>query len=141
LKKPGAETKNTPNKEVVTSNFFAPLRASTMDTDSLGAEVATPKGTDPGKGGRPPPNIFTSKTNMNQLQRHLKNVAKGDFEFCNIKKGTRVITKSMTDFEAVKSFSPTRNISLYTFFPISQNPNKAVSPYLPTNTPPQVISK
>jgi hypothetical protein len=99
-----------------------------MDTDSSGAEATTPEGAVPVKGGRPPPIILTSTTNLTQLQRQFKNVAKGDFEFCNIKKGTRVITKSMTDFGAVKSFSPTRNISLYISFPISENPIKAVSP-------------
>jgi hypothetical protein len=82
-----------------------------MDTDSSGAEATTLEEAAPGKAGRPPPIILTSTTNLIQLQRHLKNVAKGDFKFRNTKNGTRVITKSMTDFEAVKSYFSTCNLS------------------------------
>jgi hypothetical protein len=53
------------------------------------------------------------------------------------KNGTRVITKSMMNFEAVKSFFSTRNLSYYSFFPKSEKPIKAV---LPVNTPAQDIS-
>jgi hypothetical protein len=71
-----------------------------MDTDSAGAEATVNEETVPGKAGRPPPIILTSKTNLIQLQKQLKNVVKGDFEFLNTKNGTRVITKIMADFEA-----------------------------------------
>jgi hypothetical protein len=140
-KKAAAEAKSTPNKEIAMRNFFAPLRATTMDTDSSGAEATTPEETVPGKGGRPPPVILTSTTNLIQLQRQLKNVAKGDFEFRNTKNGTRVITKSMTDFETVKSFFSTQNLSYYTFFPKSQKTIKTVLRHLPTNTLAQDISE
>jgi hypothetical protein len=140
-KKPAAETNSTPKQEVATRNFFAPLRQSTMDTDSSGAEATTLEEAVPGKAGRPPPIILTSTTNLIQLQRQLKNVAKDDFEFPNTKNGTRVITKSMTDFEAVKSYFATHNLSFYSFFPKSQKPAKAVLRHLPTNTPAQDISE
>jgi hypothetical protein len=80
-----AETKSTDTKEVATRNFFGPLRAK-MDTDSSVTEATTPEDAVPGKAGRPPPIILTSNTNLIQLQRQLKNVAKGDFEFRNTKK-------------------------------------------------------
>jgi hypothetical protein len=70
----------------------------------------------------------------------LKNVAKDGFEFRNTKNGTRVITKSMTDFEAVKSYFSTHNLSFYSFFPKSLKPVKAVLRYLPLNTPAEDIS-
>jgi hypothetical protein len=92
-KKPAAEAKSTPNKEVATRNFFAPLR-EILDTDSSVTEGTTPEEAVPGKAGRPPPIILTTNTNLIQLQRQLKNVEKGDFEFRNTKNRTRVITKN-----------------------------------------------
>jgi hypothetical protein len=46
---------DTPSKVVVTRNFFAPLRAATMDTDSSSAEATPQEKAVPGKTGRPPP--------------------------------------------------------------------------------------
>jgi hypothetical protein len=140
-KKPAAEANNTTKQEVATLNFFAPLWASTMETDSSGAEATTLDDAVPGKAGRPPPIILTSTTNLFQLQRQLKNVSKGDFEFRNTKNGSRVITKSMTDFEAVKSYFSTHNLAYYSFFPKSQKPIKAVLRHLPSNTPAEDISE
>jgi hypothetical protein len=117
-KKPAAEEKNTPNKEVATRNFFAPLRGSRMDTDSSVTEATTREEAVPSTAGRPPPIILTANANLIQLQRQLKNVAKGDFEFRNTKGGTRVITRSMTDFDAVKSYFSTQNLSYYSFWPL-----------------------
>jgi hypothetical protein len=54
----------------------------------------------------------------------MKNVAKGDFQFRNTKNGIRVNTKSMTDFEAFKSYFSTHNLSYYSFFLKPQNPLK-----------------
>jgi hypothetical protein len=139
-KKPAAEIKNTPNKDVATRNFFAPMRATNMDTDTSGAEVTTVEEAVPGKAGRPPPITLTATTNLIQLQRQLKNVAKDDFELRNTKNGTRVITKSMTDFEAVKYYFSTHNLSFYSFFPKSLKPVKAVLRHLPLNTPAEDIS-
>jgi hypothetical protein len=137
-KKPAAAATSTPTNEVATRNFFIPLRATTTDTDS-GTEATTLEEAVPGKAGRPPPIILTSITNQIQLQRQLKNVAIGDFEFRNTENGTRVITKSMTDFEAVKSHFSTHNLSYYSF-PKPQKPIKAVLRHLPSNTPAEDIS-
>jgi hypothetical protein len=46
----------------------------------------------------------------------------------------------MADFEAVKSYFYTHNLTYYSFFPKSQNPIKAVLRHLPSNTPAEDIS-
>jgi hypothetical protein len=51
-------------KEVVTRNFFAPFRATDMDTDVSGTEANSNEEAVPGKTGRPPPIILTSTTNL-----------------------------------------------------------------------------
>jgi hypothetical protein len=112
-----------------------------MDTDISGAEATTGEEAVPGKTGRPPTITLTATTNLIQLQRQLKNVAKGDFEFRNTKNGTRVITKSMTAFEAVKSYFSTHNLAYYSFFPKSQKPIKAVLRHLPFTAPAEDISE
>jgi hypothetical protein len=139
--KPAPEKKHAPNKEVATRNFFAPLRATTMETDTSGAEATTLQEAVPGTAGRPPPIVLISSANLIQLQKQLKNEAKDDFELRNTKNGTRVITKSMTDFEAVKSYFSTHNLSFYSFFPKSLKPVKAVLRHLPLNTPAEAISE
>jgi hypothetical protein len=58
---------NIPPKEVITQNFFAPLRAVGMDTDSSGTKAASNEEVVPGKTGRLPPIIITSTTNLIQL--------------------------------------------------------------------------
>jgi hypothetical protein len=112
-----------------------------MDTNTSGAEATTVEEAVPGKAGRPPPIILTATTNLIQLQRQLKNVSKGDFEFRNSKTGSRVITKSLTDFEAVKSYFSSQNLTYYSFFPKSQKPIKTVLRHLPLNTPAEDISE
>jgi hypothetical protein len=47
---------------------------------------------------RLPPIVLTSQANLIQLQRQLKGLLKGSFEFCNTRNGTRVVRKEMTDF-------------------------------------------
>jgi hypothetical protein len=45
------------------------------------------------KAGRLAPIILTSEINLIQLQRIIRDIVKGDFEFCNTRSGTRIITK------------------------------------------------
>jgi hypothetical protein len=61
-------------------------------------------------------------------------VVKEDFEFRNNRSGTRVITRDMADFLAVKSHFEGNNLSIYTFFPKSEKPIKTVIRHLPLNT-------
>jgi hypothetical protein len=64
---------------------------------------------------------------------------KEDFEFRNTRGGTRVITRDIADFLAVKSHFEGNNLSFYTFFPKSEKPLKAVIRHLPLNTPAENI--
>jgi hypothetical protein len=100
----------TPQNEVRTRNFFVPLRAP-MDTDSADAKATLNEETVPGKTGRSPPIILTSQANLIQLQKQLKNVVKGNFEFRSTRNGTKVVTKGMADFEAVKSHFTSNSLS------------------------------
>jgi hypothetical protein len=85
--------------------------------------------------GRPPPIILTSATNLIQLQKKLKGMVKGNFEFRNTRTGTRVVTKEMADFSAIQQYLTSQNLHYFTFFPKSLKPIKAVIRHLPGNTP------
>jgi hypothetical protein len=128
--------------EVPTRNFFAPLRASGMDVaeetiDQPNEEQPQPSS---GKSGRPPPIVLTSATNLIQLQRHIKSIVTGSFEFLNTRSGTRIVTKEMVDFSAVKKYLENNNLSYFSFYPKSENPIKAVIRHLPKDTPAEDIS-
>jgi hypothetical protein len=52
------------------------------------------------KSVRPPPIVLISTTNLMQLQRHMKGILTGKFEFRNNRSGTRIVTKEMmADFQ------------------------------------------
>jgi hypothetical protein len=92
------------NVKVATRNFFAPLRTNDMDTDFPDTESTTTEKAVEEKSGRPPPIVLTSSSNLMQLQKQLKGVAKDTFEFRSTKNGTRVVTKSMVDYQSVKTY-------------------------------------
>jgi hypothetical protein len=125
-------------RDTATRNYFAPLRTADMDTDAT-AETVTPEEAAPPKTGRPPPVVLTSPTNLIQLQKQLKNITE-NFEFRNTRNGTRVITRSMADFNAVRTHFDKNNLSYFTFFPKSDRPVKAVIRHLPIDTPAEDIS-
>jgi hypothetical protein len=127
-------------KEVVTRTIFAPLKAADIDTDASGTEAISNEKAVPGKTGRPPPIILTSTTNLIQLKKELKIVVKENFEFRCTRNGTRVITRSMADFQSVKSHFDAHNLSYYSFYPKSEKPMKAVIRHLPHITPAEDIS-
>jgi hypothetical protein len=104
-----------PAIEVTTHNIFATLRAATAA----------------GKPGRPPPIILTTPTNLIQLQKQLKDVVAETFEFRNTRNGTRVLMKSLADFQSVKSYFDQHQLSYFSFFPKSEKPIKAVIRHLP----------
>jgi hypothetical protein len=127
-----------PQAGLPTRNFFAPLRT---EMELEGTKEETNDGERPGttnQAGRPPPIILTSATNLLQLQKSIKGIVKGSFEFRNTKNGTRALTKEMAHFSAIKSFL-SKKFSFYTFFPKSQKPIKAVIRHLPSNTPAEEI--
>jgi hypothetical protein len=63
------------------------------------------------------------------------------FDFRNARNGTRVITKGMADFEAVKFHFTNNSLSYYSSFPKCQKPIMAVIRHLPSNTPAKDISE
>jgi hypothetical protein len=117
-------------------NFYAPLRA-TMDLEETGGDQQEPSS----QAGRPLPIILTSATNLLQLQKKLRGLAKGNFEFRTSRNGTRVVTREMADFSAVKAYFTSENLSFYTFFPKSLKPVKPVIRHLPSVTPAEDISE
>jgi hypothetical protein len=91
------------------------------------------------QGNRPgrPPIVLTSAANLIQLQKQLKGVARQSFEFRNTRNGTRVVTKGMVNYQAVKAHFDNNSIAYFTFFPKSEKPVRAVLRHLPSNTPAQ----
>jgi hypothetical protein len=74
------------------------------------------------------------------LQKQLKDVVSENFEFCSTRNGIRVTTRSMADFQSVKSHFNSQNLFYYSFFPKSKKPIKAVICHLLHNTPAEDIS-
>jgi hypothetical protein len=66
-------------------------------------------------------------------------VVSENFEFGSTRNGTRVIMRSMVDFQSIKSHFDSQNLSYYSF-PKSEKPIKAVIRHLPHNTPAEDIS-
>jgi hypothetical protein len=52
---------------------------------------------------RPLPIILTSTSDLLQLQKQIKGIVKGSFEFQNTKNKTRVLTEEMAHFSAIKT--------------------------------------
>jgi hypothetical protein len=82
-----------PPKAKSTRNYFAPLRTTDMDTETTGVENTLPEEEAAKKSGRPPPIVMTSTTNLIRLHSYLKEHIKGEYEFRNIRNGTRIIAK------------------------------------------------
>jgi hypothetical protein len=125
---------NPTPKAVLTRNFFAPVRAASMDTEASDTEENPQEEETLGKTCRPPPIVIAATTKVLQLQK-FKSVVKENFEFRNTRNGTRVITKTLAYFVAVKSHNP----PYFPFYPKSLKPNKVVISHLPLNTPAQDI--
>jgi hypothetical protein len=107
---------------------------STDPTESQQQQVPT------SERSRPPPIVLTSETNLIQLQKQIKGMVKGSFEFHSTRNGTRVVTREMTDFSAIRSHLESKSLHYYTFHPKSQKPIKAVIQHLPLNTTAEDIS-
>jgi hypothetical protein len=73
--------------------------------------------------GRPHPIVLISTTKLMQLQRDIKNIVTGNFEFRNTSSGTRIVTKEAADFSAIRKFLTTTSASS----PFSQNQRKSSS--------------
>jgi hypothetical protein len=124
-----------PQVDLPTRNLYAPLRTE-MDLEvDNNSEQQEPSN----QAGRPPPIILTSATNLLQLQKQLRCIVKGSFEFRNTKSRIRVVAKEMADFSAIKTFFTSQKLSFFSFFPKSQKPVKAVIRHLPSVTPAEEI--
>jgi hypothetical protein len=77
---------------------------------------------------------------MDGLQRGLKEHVKGQYEFRNKRNGTRVITKQMADYSAMKFYLEKNNLQYFTFSPHSEKHIKAVIRHIPPHTPAEDIS-
>jgi hypothetical protein len=141
---PGSkDSKQQPQGEVTTKNFFAPLRRTEMENESTLTEgTSDEQSREPSssKAGRPPPIMLTSAVKQIQLQRNVRNIVKGDFEFRNTRNGTRIITKELEDSSAIRKYLEGKNLSYFAFFHKSEKTIKAVIRHLPLNTPAQHIS-
>jgi hypothetical protein len=67
------------------------------------------------KSGRPPPIVLTSTTNLMQLQRKNKGIVMGSSEFRNTRNGTRMVTKEMADFSAIKKFLESNSLAYFSY--------------------------
>jgi hypothetical protein len=85
-----------------------------MDTESSGTKESPQEDSAPGKTGRPPSILITATTNQLQLQKFVKYMVKENFQFRNTRNGTRVITKTLANFAAVKSYLETHNLQYFT---------------------------
>jgi hypothetical protein len=111
-----------------------------METEAPTTEDSSRQEAPASKSGRPPPIILTTAINLTQLQKQLKDVVEEIFEFRTTRNGTRVLTKSLADFQSVKSYFDQRQLSYFSFFPKSEKPIKVVIRHLPINTPAEDIS-
>jgi hypothetical protein len=57
-----------------------------------------------------------------KLQRQIRDIVKGNFEFRNTRSGTRIFTKEMEDFSAIRKHLESTNLSYFAFFPKSEKP-------------------
>jgi hypothetical protein len=76
-----------PPKTVPTRNFFAPLKTNGVNTETAGAENTLQETEASRKSGRPPPLVMTSTTNLIQIQIHLKEHVKEEYEIRNTRNG------------------------------------------------------
>jgi hypothetical protein len=121
-----------PSKTVLTHNFFTPLRATDMETETTGTENTLPVQKIPRKPGRLSPTMIISTTNLIQLQSELNDHVKGEHQFRNTRNETHIIRKDMEDYSAMKSCLEKNNLHYFTFSPDSEKPMKAVIRHLPT---------
>jgi hypothetical protein len=63
---------------------------------------------------------MTSTTNPIRLQSDLKDQVKGEYEFPNTWNGTRIMTKEMADYSAMKSYLEKNNLHYFIFSPDSE---------------------
>jgi hypothetical protein len=83
---------------------------------------------------RPPSIIIIAQINLLRFQGEIKATTKGSFELRNARNGTRIVTKEIADYVAIKKQLEERKIPSHTFHPKSVKPIKAIIRRLPGNT-------
>jgi hypothetical protein len=83
---------------------------------------------------------LTSTVNLISLQKDLKLILKGPFEFRNTRAGNKVMSKEMTDYSAIRHNLDSKQLCYFTFFLKSGKPIKFVLRYLLADTPAEDIS-
>jgi hypothetical protein len=86
-------------------------------------------------------NVVADALALIQLQKQLKGVAKQNFEFRSTRNGTKVVTKGMLDYRAVKTIFNNHSLSYYTFHTKADKPTKAVIRHIPINTTAEDIAE
>jgi hypothetical protein len=80
-------------KAPITRNYFAPLGAADMDIPEPEEADTQDQQQTPATAGRPPSIVLTASMNLMHLQKEIKGLVKGSFEFGSTRKGTRVVTE------------------------------------------------
>jgi hypothetical protein len=102
-----------------TRNLFAPLRTTDLELeptednrDRTDGDQQQPPSS---QRGRPPPImlILVYAINLIQLQKQLKGLVKGSFEFRNTRNGTRVVINEMSDFSVIRRYFKSQNKQFY----------------------------
>jgi hypothetical protein len=83
---------------------------------------------------------MTFTTNLIRSQSDLEGHVQGEYELRNTRNGTRIITKEMADYLAMKSYLEKNNLHYFTFSPNSEKPIKVVICHFPPDTPEEYIS-
>jgi hypothetical protein len=121
-------------------NYFAPLSTTpAMDCAEMERGLGQEEQQTSASPGRPPPIVLTTPTNLLQLQKGVKGLVKGNFEFRSTRNRTRVVTREMADYSAIRALFDGRNMNYYTFHAKSDKPIKAVIRNLPIETPAEDI--
>jgi hypothetical protein len=61
--------------------------------------------------------MMTSTINLIQFQSNLKDHIEGEYNFLNTRNGTRIITKEVTDYSAMKSHLEKNNVHYFDLLP------------------------
>jgi hypothetical protein len=131
---PGPRDSRIQPQPVTENKFFAPLRGANLEIKSCCTKENQQDEAPTAKTGRPLSIVSTATSNLLQLQKIIRGVVKENLEFRNTGNGTRVLTHSLIDFAAVKSYFVTRNFPYFAFYPKSLKPIKAVLRHLPIDT-------
>jgi hypothetical protein len=125
-----------------TRNIFAPLRDLEIEetTENNGAKEGA-RNSQGNRPERPPPIIIIAQLSLLRLQGEIKASTKGSFELRNARNGTRVVTKEMADYLAIKKLLEKKKTPFYTFQPKSVKPIKVVIRHLLGNIPVENITK